>query len=47
MSVSRKELKKWNEFKHTGSKQLYTEINLLKQEITYMTENYEIVAGKL
>jgi hypothetical protein len=45
ISKSKKELKKWTEFKSTGQKQMDTEIKLLKQELIYMTENYELVAG--
>lgn len=47
ISNAKKELKKWTDFKQSGSSRLDTEIKLLKQEIIHMTENYEIVAGKL
>ena len=43
--AARKELKKWDDFKNIGTKDLANQIRLLKKELDDMTDNYNIISS--
>lgn len=43
--AARKELKKWDDFKNVGTKDLANQIRLLKKELDDMTDNYNIISS--
>ena len=45
--AARKELKKWDDFKNVGTKDLANQIRLLKKELDDMTDNYNIISSSL
>ncbi len=45
IAAAKKELKYWNDFKTKGSQDLDFQISLLKKELFYMRDNYEIITG--
>lgn len=47
ISHSKKELKRWTDYKATGRSNLETHITLLHEEIVSMKANYEIISGWL
>ncbi len=45
ITAARKELKKWDDFKNIGTKDLANQIRLLKKELDDMTDNYNIISS--
>lgn len=44
---TKRQLKEWKEFKNTVQYQLGTQIELLRKELGYMNENYEIISNSI
>ena len=46
VSMNKKDLKKWTDYKESGNVKLDTQIKLLKQEIVAMDHHFELITGQ-